>query len=64
MGNGKGFGGIAQSGERCFRKAEVGGSNPLPSTNGHLGPWRPRATRGFFLCVVFPSLQADIEQVV
>lgn len=25
-------GGIAQSGERCFRKAEVGGSNPLPST--------------------------------
>ena len=32
MGTEERFGGIAQSGERCFRKAEVGGSNPLPST--------------------------------
>ncbi len=33
MGTEEPIGGIAQSGERCFRKAEVGGSNPLPSTN-------------------------------
>src|SRR3990172_5265552 len=25
-------GGLAQLGERCLRKAEAGGSNPLPST--------------------------------
>ena len=31
------YGGLAQLGERGVRNAEVGGSNPLPSTNLQIG---------------------------
>ncbi len=34
-------GGLAQLGERCLRKAEVGGSTPLPSTTYGAG-WAAR----------------------
>ena len=34
-----GHGGLAQLGERGVRNAEVGGSNPLPSTNLHIGSY-------------------------
>ena len=42
-------GDVAQLGERCLRTAEVGGSNPLISTNCQMcqTPFRPTLTRLF-----------------